>query len=169
MSDSIAQLNQMSQAEFVERLGAVFEETPTIADQVWHQRPFADVNDLHQKMTEIVNAMSQTDQLALIRAHPDLGTKAKMAEASVQEQSGVGLDRLTAQDYARFQFLNQAYKDQFGFPFIVAVKNHTQFSILETFERRLNNSLSTEMTQALLEISTIAHFRLVGLVESSTQ
>lgn len=166
MGYSIAQLNQISQTEFVQRLGAVFEETPTIADQVWHQRPFADVNELHQKMTAIVNAMSQTDQLALICAHPDLGTKAKMAEASVQEQSGIGLDRLTAQEYARFQFLNQAYKDKFGFPFIVAVKNHSKSSILEAFEQRLNNSLSTEISQALLEILTIAHFRLVGLIES---
>ena len=166
---SIAQFNQISQTEFVERLGAVFEETPTIADRVWHQRPFADVNDLHQKMTAIVKAMSQTDQLTLIRAHPDLGTKAKMAEASVQEQSGIGLDRLTAQEYARFQFLNQAYKDKFGFPFIVAVKNHSKSSILEAFEQRLNNSLSVEITQALLEISTIAHFRLISLIEPLKQ
>ena len=166
---SIAQLNQISQTEFVERLGAVFEETPTIADRVWHQRPFADVNDLHQKMTAIVKAMSQTEQLTLIRAHPDLGTKAKMAEASVQEQSGVGLDRLTAQEYARFQFLNQAYKDKFGFPFIVAVKNHSKSSILEAFEQRLNNSLSVEITQALLEILTIAHFRLISLIEPLKQ
>ena len=165
--DTIAQLNQISQTEFVERVGAVFEETPTIAQQVWHQRPFADVNDLHQKMTAIVSAMSQTDQLALIRAHPDLGTKAKMAEASVQEQSGIGLDRLTAQEYARFQFLNQAYQDRFGFPFIVAVKNHTKSSILDAFEQRLGNPLSIEITQALLEISTIAHFRLINLIEPS--
>ena len=164
---SIAQLNRSSQAEFVDRLGAVFEETPTIADQVWHQRPFADVNDLHQKMTAIVNAMSQADQLSLIRAHPDLGTKAKMAEASVQEQSGAGLDRLTAQDYARFQFLNQAYRDKFGFPFIVAVKNHTKSSILDAFDQRLKNSLSAEITQALLEISAIAHFRLINSIEPS--
>ncbi len=168
MVDSIAQLNQISQAEFIQKLGAVFEETPMIADRVWHQRPFADVNDLHQKMTAIVNAMSQTDQLTLIRAHPDLGTKAKMAEASVQEQSGVGLDRLTAPEYARFQFLNQAYKDKFGFPFIIAVKNHTKSSILDAFEQRLNNSLSAEINQALLEISTIAHFRLIGLIELPT-
>jgi len=168
MVDSIAQLNQISRAEFIQKLGAVFEETPMIADRVWHQRPFADVNDLHQKMTDIVKAMNQTDQLALIRAHPDLGTKAKMAEASVQEQSGVGLDRLTAPEYARFQFLNQAYKDKFGFPFIVAVKNHSKSSILETFEQRLNNSLLAEINQALLEISTIAHFRLIGLIESLT-
>ncbi|MBC7823770.1 MAG: 2-oxo-4-hydroxy-4-carboxy-5-ureidoimidazoline decarboxylase [Candidatus Parcubacteria bacterium] len=168
MGYSIAQLNQMSQSEFVERLGAVFEETPTIAQQVWEQRPFADVDNLHQKMTAIVKLMSQTDQLRLIRAHPDLGSKAKMAEASVQEQSGVGLDRLSSQEYARFQSLNQAYKDKFGFPFIIAVKNHSKSSVLYTFDQRLKNSLSAEITQALIEISTIAHFRLMSLIESSS-
>jgi 2-oxo-4-hydroxy-4-carboxy-5-ureidoimidazoline decarboxylase len=168
MGYSIAQLNQMSQSEFVEWLGAVFEETPTIAAQVWDQRPFADVDDLHQKMIAIVKTMSQADQLRLIRAHPDLGSKAKMAEASVQEQSGVGLDRLSPQEYARFQSLNQAYKDKFGFPFIVAVKDHSKSSVLDAFDRRLKNSLSAEITQALIEISTIAHFRLMSLIESSS-
>ncbi len=166
MGYSIAHLNQMSQSEFVEQLGAVFEETPTIAEQVWEKRPFADVDDLHQKMTTIVKTMSQTAQLRLIRAHPDLGSKAKMAEASVQEQSGVGLDRLSSQEYARFQSFNQAYKDKFGFPFIIAVRNHSKSSILDAFDRRLKNSLVTEIAQALLEISTIAHFRLISLIES---
>lgn len=168
MRYSIAQLNQMSQSDFVEQLGAVFEETPTIAQHVWEQRPFEDVDDLHQKMTAIVKAMSQPDQLRLIRAHPDLGSKAKMATASVQEQSGAGLDQLSSQDYARFRSLNQAYKDKFGFPFIIAVRNHSKSSILNAFERRLKNSLSVEITQALIEISTIAHFRLISLIELSS-
>jgi 2-oxo-4-hydroxy-4-carboxy-5-ureidoimidazoline decarboxylase len=161
---SIAQLNQMSQEEFVGALGAVFEETPAIAQQVWHQRPFANVTELHQQMVTIVNAMSPVEQLDLIRAHPDLGSKAKMAEASVQEQAGVGLDRLTASEYERFQSLNAAYKEKFGFPFIVAVKNHTKDSILQAFERRLNHSVETEMAQSLAEIVQIAQFRLFNLV-----
>jgi 2-oxo-4-hydroxy-4-carboxy-5-ureidoimidazoline decarboxylase len=164
MSYSIAQLNQMSQEEFVGVLGAVFEETPAIAQSTWHQRPFANVTELHQQMVAIVNAMSSAEQLNLIRAHPDLGSKAKMAEASVQEQAGAGLDRLTASEYERFQSLNAAYKEKFGFPFIVAVKNHTKDSILEAFERRLNHSTEAEMAQSLAEIAQIAQFRLFNLV-----
>lgn len=160
----IAELNQMSQEAFVEVLGTVFENTPKIASQTWYQRPFTNITDLHQKMVEVVNAMSSDEQLALIRAHPDLGSKAKMAPVSVQEQAGVGLDRLTAEDYERFQSLNQAYKDKFGFPFIIAVKNHTKTSILEAFERRLLNSVEAEMQQAIAEISQIAYFRLLDLV-----
>lgn len=164
MTYTIADLNQLSQDAFTEALGAVFEDTPVIARQAWHDRPFADVMELHQAMVAVVDAMSQDEQLALIRAHPDLGTRAKMAPASVQEQAGARLDRLTPEEYDRFLSLNQAYKDRFGFPFIIAVKNHTKASILEAFDRRLQNSLDAERQQAIDEIAHIAHFRLLDLV-----
>jgi 2-oxo-4-hydroxy-4-carboxy-5-ureidoimidazoline decarboxylase len=155
----------MSQEEFVAAFGTVVEETPLIAAQAWYKRPFKDGADLHQQMLNIVNAMSQEEQLTLLRAHPDLGSKAKMAEASVQEQSGVGLDQLTSEEYEYFQRLNQSYKAKFGFPFIVAVKNHTKASILETFEHRLSNTPHIELQQALVEIAQITQFRLLALVK----
>jgi 2-oxo-4-hydroxy-4-carboxy-5-ureidoimidazoline decarboxylase len=161
---TIAELNQLSQADFVAVLGEVFEATPAIADQAWHRRPFIDRADLHQRMVEVVQTLDQAQQMALIRAHPDLGSKAKMAEASVQEQAGVGLDRLSPADYDRFQSLNAQYKQQFEFPFIIAVKHQTQASILEAFERRLQNTLAQEQAQALAEICQIARFRLEALV-----
>jgi len=165
MSYSIAELNQMDQETFVASLGAVFEDTPAIARQTWGRRPFADVMDLHQKMIDVVNGMSQEDQLALICAHPDLGSKAKMADASVQEQAGAGLDRLTPSEFERFQALNQTYKETFGFPFIIAVKNHTKTSILDAFEERLHHTAEVEIKQALIEISQIAQFRLLAIVK----
>jgi 2-oxo-4-hydroxy-4-carboxy-5-ureidoimidazoline decarboxylase len=167
MPYSISQLNQMSQQPFVEALGAVFEDTPAIAQQAWEKRPFEDISELHQAMVDVVTAMNRAAQLTLIRAHPDLGSKAKMADASVQEQAGVGLDRLTPLEFERFQTLNQTYKDKFGFPFIIAVKNHTKTSILEAFDRRLQNDIDTEIKQALTEISRIAQFRLFDLIKES--
>jgi 2-oxo-4-hydroxy-4-carboxy-5-ureidoimidazoline decarboxylase len=164
MKYEITTLNQMSQDEFVAALGAVFEATPAIAHQAWLQRPFADVDCLHQAMVNCVDAMSSDEKLALIQAHPDLGTRVKMAEASVKEQAGVGLDRLNAEEFEQFQLLNQQYKERFGIPFIVAVKNHTKASILESFERRLKHSSEAETAQALAEIKQIAKFRLLDLV-----
>ena len=161
---TIADLNQMSQDEFVAALGAVFEHTPAIAYQTWYQRPFTNVTQLHQQMVAVVNAMSRGEKLALIQAHPDLGSKAKMAEASVKEQAGIGLDRLTPEEYDRFQALNQAYQDKFGFPFIVAVRNHTKTSILEAFEHRLQNSAAVGMQGAIAQINQIAQFRLLELI-----
>lgn len=165
MPYSLDQLNQMSQSLFTETLGSIFEHTPSIACRTWEQRPFQDVTDLHQKMVAVVKAFSPEEKLLLIQAHPDLGSKAKMAEASVKEQAGAGLTQLAPDEYERFLTLNQAYKTQFGFPFIIAVKNHTKASILNAFEERLQNSKEAEMNQAIAEICQIAYFRLTDLIE----
>lgn len=164
---AIAQLNQMSQAEFTNTLGEIWEETPKIAEKVWQSKPFADMEVLYQAMVVVVNNMSESEQLALIKAHPNLGSKAKMAEASVQEQAGVGLNNLSESEYQYFQFLNQAYQHKFGFPFIVAVKYHTKESILETFKCRLKNNQEQEKQEAIAEISKIARLRLESLCDFS--
>ena len=161
---TLAQLNQMSQAEFTEALGEIWEETPQIAERAWHSRPFENIESLYRAMVAIVNSTNEGEQLALIKAHPDLGSKTKMAEASVKEQAGVGLDRLSESEYQQFQSLNQAYKDKFDFPFIIAVKNHTKESILQAFETRLENDREREKQQALNEISKIARLRLQSLI-----
>jgi 2-oxo-4-hydroxy-4-carboxy-5-ureidoimidazoline decarboxylase len=161
---SLAQLNEMRQAEFVAALGAVFEETPAIAKIAWHTRPFTSVSDLHQQMVNVIRYFSPDKELALIQAHPDLGSRVAMAKASVQEQAGAGLNQLSPQEYEQFQQLNQAYTEKFGFPFIIAVKNHTKKIILAAFQNRLENSAEQERQQALVEIAAIAHFRLNEIV-----
>ncbi|UZQ54950.1 2-oxo-4-hydroxy-4-carboxy-5-ureidoimidazoline decarboxylase [Trichothermofontia sichuanensis B231] len=162
---TIADLNQMDIDTFAQVLGGVFEATPTIARLAWSQRPFTDAGDLYRVLIGIVQAMEPAAQLALIRAHPDLGSRAKMTDASLQEQASVGLDQLTAAEYDRFQTLNQAYWDKFGFPFIIAVRNHTKASILQEFERRLQHTEAAERQNALAEIYQIARFRLAAIVQ----
>jgi 2-oxo-4-hydroxy-4-carboxy-5-ureidoimidazoline decarboxylase len=161
---TLNELNQMSQEEFVAVLGAVFEDTPAIAEKAWSKRPFTDVAQLHQSMMATVKDLSLEEQLALIKAHPDLGSKAKMAQASVTEQAGVGLDKLTPDLSDRFLALNQAYQEKFGFPFIIAVKNLTVSDILDAFERRLLNPPLREQQQALTEIFAIASIRLSCII-----
>ncbi|MFB2835479.1 2-oxo-4-hydroxy-4-carboxy-5-ureidoimidazoline decarboxylase [Floridanema evergladense] len=164
MQYTLSELNQMKQEAFTEALGTIFEHSPWVAKIAWQKRPFADLSALHQTMVGVVQTASKEQHLNLICAHPDLGTKAKMAEASVKEQAGVGLDRLTPEEYQRFNLLNQTYKDKFGFPFIIAVKNHTKDSILAAFVERIKNSPEAEMAQALTEIAEIAKFRLNDLI-----
>jgi 2-oxo-4-hydroxy-4-carboxy-5-ureidoimidazoline decarboxylase len=163
---ALAELNQMDQATFTAALGDVFEHTPAIAHQVWSQRPFASVDTLHQAMVAVVQALSEAQQLALIRAHPDLGTKAQMTDSSVQEQASAGLDQLSPEEFATFQQLNQAYRDRFQLPFIVAVKDHTKASILESFRERLTHDFATERQTALREIAKIAGYRLRAWVSA---
>lgn len=167
MPYTLDQLNTMAEADFVAAIGPAFEETPAIAAQVWPLRPFISVANLHQHMVAVVKTMPPADQLALINAHPDLGTRVTMAAASVSEQSKAGLNSLTSEEYHQFQALNQQYKDKFGFPFILAVAGHTKTSILKNFVDRLRNSTDAEMSTALLEIEKIALCRLNSWIVSA--
>ena len=127
-------------------------------------RPFATVDALHAAMVSAVNDAGDNAQLALIRAHPDLAGKAalagKLTAESTSEQKGAGLDRLTADEFARFHKLNDAYKDRFGFPFIFAVKGATKHMILEAFEARVKNDPGTEFAAAIAQVCRIFRFRL---------
>ncbi len=160
MAYTITEINQMTQAEFVAALGSVFEDTPSIAEQTWHQRPFVDLPHLHQTMVNIVEQMPEEAQLELIQAHPDLGSSVQMASDSVQEQASVGLDQLSPSEYGQWQQLNTAYRGKFGFPFIMAVTGQTKETILAAFATRVHHTPVVEQQQALLEIGKIAHFRL---------
>lgn len=164
---SLTDLNQMDQAMFTNGLGTVFEETPAIAHHAWLHRPFDSVAHLHRVMVDIVRSLPPADQLALINAHPALGSRAKMADASVQEQASVGLNQLSPAEYNEIQQLNQTYQEKFGMPFIIAVKHHTKASIFDAFRERLSHDRDTEVNQALEEIGAIARFRLDDLIRES--
>jgi 2-oxo-4-hydroxy-4-carboxy-5-ureidoimidazoline decarboxylase len=164
---TLTELNQMSQELFVDNLGTIFEHTPHIAAKTWHDKPFCSFESLYESMVTVVDQMSDTEQLNLIKAHPDLATRAKMADASVKEQAGAGLNQLQPEEYQRFEQLNSAYREKFGFPFLIAVKNHTKASILDNFASRLKNNRNEEKKQALKEIKRIARFRLEHLLEKA--
>lgn len=161
-------LNKLSSEDFARALGGVFEDSPWVAEAVHEKRPFASLNALHSAMVEAVQQAGPEQQLALIRAHPDLAGKAALAgevtEHSKKEQAGAGLDRLSADEYRRFHHLNTAYRERFGFPFLLAVKGRGKASILASFEERLKNDPATEKIRALAEIAKIARFRLEALL-----
>ena len=163
---SISDINSMSQRKFVNLLGAIFEETPAITQQAHAAKPFASITHLHQAMVAVVEKMPRSQQIALIQAHPELATKAKMADASVQEQKNAGLSYLSAPDYKRFQALNSAYREKFDFPFVIAVKGHDKDSILAALEERLENEKEEEVGRSLKEIAKIARFRLEALLKT---
>ena len=164
----LAAFNEASREEFVAALGPVFEHSPWIAGEAWAARPFASVEEVFEAMTAAIAAAEDDMKLALIRAHPDLAGKAARAgaltEHSTREQQGAGLDRLSDEEFERFHRLNAAYRERFGFPFIVAVRLHTKDSILDAFEQRLANDAPAEMEEALRNIGLIGRFRLLDLL-----
>jgi beta-ureidopropionase / N-carbamoyl-L-amino-acid hydrolase len=154
------QWNDLDQTAFISAFGDLFEHRPEIAAQAWCDRPFERPEALYHALCQQVIQLSPSAQHSLICAHPDLGARIKMAPDSVKEQASLGLDSLTPERYERFQSLNQTYKDRFNFPFIIAVRNHNLDSILSAFKKRVQNAITTEHQQAILEILQIAKFRL---------
>lgn len=167
---SIDEVNRLGTDEFVERFGSLFEHSPWVADGAWRERPFAGIPELHGAFLETVRGAPTERRVALIRAHPDLAGKAALAgdltPESASEQSSVGLDRLSSEEYENFHRLNAAYREKFDLPFVVCVRDHTKESIFAAAESRLEHTRPEEIEAALGEIARITYLRLRDLVES---
>jgi 2-oxo-4-hydroxy-4-carboxy-5-ureidoimidazoline decarboxylase len=162
---TIDQLNNLDQEAFVREAGWVFEHSPWVAKRVWLRHPFTSIEDLHAKMTSEVEQASRDEQLALLRAHPDLGSRAGMSSSSTNEQAAAALDKLNVEEFQRLHRLNKAYTDKFAFPFLFAVKGSDKFQILAALERRLESGPEEEFFEALRQVFRIARFRLEAIIE----
>ena len=162
---TLAEVNELDRSAFVSRIGWVFEHSPWVAEGAWAARPFASVDELHAAMTAVVERATTDEQVGLLRAHPDLGTRAKITDASANEQSGAGLDALTPDEFERLNRLNAAYRTRFGFPFLYAVKGRTKHDILKALETRLGSTRQDELNEALRQVYRIARFRLDDTVK----
>ena len=162
--------SSLSREAFVAAFADIYEHSPWVAEQAYDRGQLNELDDieaLHQRMSDILLSASHAEQLALINAHPDLAGKAaiqgELTESSTHEQAGAGIHQCTAQEFARFTALNDAYKAKFQFPFIMAVKGSDRHQILASFEQRIHNDAATEFKQALTQINRIALFRLQQL------
>jgi OHCU decarboxylase len=162
---TLADLNAMDCESFVAAIGWVFEDSPWVARRAWDLRPFATREVLHRAMTSQVESADREEQLALLRAHPDLGARARMSAASTREQGGAGLDQLTAEEYRDLTTWNQTYRAKFGFPFLFAVKGSGKRPIMEALRRRAAADPEAEVAEALTQVYRIAGFRLETVLE----
>ncbi|MFT8243102.1 2-oxo-4-hydroxy-4-carboxy-5-ureidoimidazoline decarboxylase [Roseomonas sp. BN140053] len=162
-------LNAATTAEFVAALEDLFEHTPWVPEAAAAQRPFATVAALHAALMRPVLALPPEGRKALLNRFPDLAGKAArggtMGAASVSEHAGLGLDRLSEAEFATFERLNAAYRDRFGFPFMICVRRQTRDAVLAAFERRLRHDEATELAAALAELGFITRLRLVERVD----
>jgi beta-ureidopropionase / N-carbamoyl-L-amino-acid hydrolase len=165
---SLQELNSVPAQQFVAALASIFERSPWVPERVVNARPFKSVLSLHEAMCNVVELASVDEQLALIRAHPELAGRAairgELTPESTREQQGAGLAACTPEEFARLHELNAAYRDKFGFPFILAVKGHNRSSVIAALQQRAGNTVEQERTVALEEIGRIAGFRLAELV-----
>jgi 2-oxo-4-hydroxy-4-carboxy-5-ureidoimidazoline decarboxylase len=167
-SVTLADINNGDEAQFVGVLGDVFENSRWLVERAAATRPYPSRDALVAELVDVMNMAAQDEQLALIRAHPDLAGKAaragELTDSSTREQAGAGLDQLTDEEFERFNQLNADYQARFGFPFIIAVRDHTKASILASFEARLNNEPAIEIAEAVRNIARIVSLRIVDTV-----
>lgn len=140
---------------------ALFEHSPWVEARADAARSSG---DRHADLMAVVHGASRDEQLALIRAHPELAGKAAidgtLTEASAAEQASAGLDRLTPAEFDRFHALNAAYRRRFDIPFIICVRLTDKAGILAAMEARLANAPEAEIAAALAEIGKIVKLRL---------
>lgn len=163
----------MDRATFVERFGGVYEHSPWIAEQTIAAGLTSDTDTadgLAAALARTVEAATEEQKLALLRAHPDLAGKLAVAGAltkeSNSEQAGAGLDQCTAEEFSRFQELNARYTERFGFPFILAVKGYDRQQVLAIFGDRVANNRDVEFREALTQVHRIASLRISALAEN---
>src|SRR5919202_2290656 len=158
----------MDEDAFVAALGGVFEHSPWVARDASAARPFGSVDELAGALEAAMRAAPRARQLELIRAHPELaGREARAGELTAEsagEQARAGLDRLSAAEVAELEALNEGYRERFGFPLVVCVREHTKDSILAWGRERLAHAPDHEVAIALGEIAKIARLRLDDLV-----
>lgn len=166
---TLAELNSLDEARFVALLGGVFERSPWVAQRAWQGRPFASVEELFQGMARAVEGATPDEQLALIRAHPELAgreaTGGRLTVDSSSEQGRLGFMDLDRSHFEQMNELNRTYRQRFGIPCIVALRLHaSRASVMAEMQRRLGNTAQAERATALEQIGHIARGRLEKLV-----
>ncbi|KAA1182613.1 2-oxo-4-hydroxy-4-carboxy-5-ureidoimidazoline decarboxylase [Rhizobium tropici] len=161
----------ISRADFIGRFGGVFEHSPFIAERAYDAGAITEPltsGGVHAALVRFFRAASEAERLGVLQAHPDLAGRLAIAgeltEDSRKEQAGVGLDRLSPAEHARFTELNAAYVSKFGFPFIIAVKGLGKEDILAAFETRIDNDRDTEFATATAQVEKIALLRLQSML-----
>jgi 2-oxo-4-hydroxy-4-carboxy-5-ureidoimidazoline decarboxylase len=165
----LVELNGADRAAFVRALGALFEHAPWVAEAAYDARPFASRAALHAALMAAVERAPEARRIAFLNGHPELGSRAEivadLTPASRSEQMSAGLTHLSPEEFAWFQARNRAYRERFGFPFIIAVRRHTKQGIMDAFERRLAGTRDVELAAALGEIGWITRLRLDAVIQ----
>lgn len=171
MQTTIDQLNRMNDGEFRSLLGGIFEKSPWIADAVCGRKPFDSVESLHAAMCATVENAGADRLLALLRAHPDLAARLEELQAltpeSLKEQTSSGLLDMPEAEMERLRTLNAAYRERFGFPFIICARLNSTGTILASIAERMNNPIENEKRTAWQEVQKIALLRLRDLFSHS--
>jgi len=143
--------------------------SPKWAQQMAAQRPFNGVEPLFRAAADTWQALGRDDWLEAFRSHPQIGEKKAKGKQSVrtgkwsaQEQAGAA--GAGAATRAALAEANRAYRDRFGYIFIVCATGKSAAEMLEFCRRRLGNDPETELRIAAEEQAKITRLRLEKLL-----
>lgn len=174
-SDSIrlAEVNSMTKEQFAETFGTIFQGPSWAVERAWERAPFTDTPDLRRAFQQALFSSTTDEERQLIEAYPDLGSDAvaggQTGQSSHDEQASLGLTALRDEEHETLGELTHAYRDRFGFPLVISVRDRSSFDqVLREGRERLENSPAQEHATALVEISRIASHRFDDLLASAS-
>lgn len=172
ISLSIDEVNNLSYEEFVSVFGSLFEQTPLISAAVWSHRPFESRESLYNALCNFVDSLPKAGKEGLLRCHPDLAGKlahhGTLTPESTAEQRTAGLLELSTAEQSELDSLNEAYKQKFGFPFVICARENKAAAIIAGLKLRQNHSAEEEVKEAIGQVCRIAWHRLANLALDSS-
>ncbi|XP_053695620.1 2-oxo-4-hydroxy-4-carboxy-5-ureidoimidazoline decarboxylase-like [Sabethes cyaneus] len=168
---SLDQLNALTPAEFHKTFENVVECWPEAAIFCSAMTPFKNFESMITIFENYLQRLSNDNKLRILRLHPDLAGKLldtqQLTEESSYEQSCVGLDKLAPADKQRLTKMNDEYKQKFGFPFVICVREASKFeAIINGVGARINNNPDIELDIAMNEVKKICRLRILQLVNN---
>jgi OHCU decarboxylase len=164
----LSEVNEMSREQFVQTFSGLYQGPYWAVERAYDARPFADTRELRRAFQDALFGATPAEQDELLHAYPDLGAVVLgegTDEGSLRDQSSLGLTRLDEDSHAEFAQLTAAYRERFGFPLVVCVRDRTSVDqILQQGWQRLDGSPAQERATAMVEIGRIAAHRFDDLV-----
>jgi 2-oxo-4-hydroxy-4-carboxy-5-ureidoimidazoline decarboxylase len=135
-------------------------------------RPFYSAHSLLSQADEAWNRLEARDYLEAFSHHPEIGADlselrkkfASTAELSLGEQAGA--TTASEETLLALRAGNRAYRERFGYSFIVCATGKSALEMLALLERRLPNPADSELSVAAAEQAKITRLRLEKLETS---
>lgn len=169
---TVMDANGLDREAFVERFAPLFQGARWVPEEAYEeQHPFSSIYDLRHSFQTVVYDAPEERQVELLRSYPPLGRRAveegNLSRFSLRERAAVGLTTLTPEEEERYQQMNEAYEEKFGFPLVTAIREHTKETLLDDAESRLKHSRQQEILISVVEAVKIAEYRLQEMLEES--
>ena len=139
-----------------------FENAGPLVERLRAEGPFPNDQVMLARAREILYDLPESDQIAVINAHPRIGERPDKVSAESFQEQGYDRDTTPPEVFLRLASLNEEYEQKFGFRFVVFVNRRSKEALVPLLEARLRGRRDEERQTALREILAIAEDRCLG-------